>query len=283
MPWDYLRIALFYGPVWFVICLTLAIYLRAGSVIYQKHRELHSISGIESFGTDTQPYAPLVTHASIQVTSEIACFAPVHRSLSTNDVPTRSFMASSFRPYSVTVEGGPIDPFSMLQNLGESSAPIQDPSGPWPNPSPLRTEVSAKSARREFRDSYAQRGKAIEASSAAWAYTKYAMLFFIALLVTWVGGYTQLTQFNSAQRPSLIWYRFPPRSTEYTRSLAPTTSRSGSTMRRVLCFLCRGSGIVLFMCPSRGRRLKRYSGICGAPQRSCETFSCLPCQAITRA
>ncbi|KAJ5187834.1 hypothetical protein N7449_010828 [Penicillium cf. viridicatum] len=186
LPWDYLRIAVFYGPVWFVIALTFAIYLRAGSVIYQKHRELCNLSGIESLGSDTQPNAPLVTHAGIQITSEIACFAPVHRSLSASDVPTRSFTASSFTPYSVTVEGGPMYPFSMLQSLEESSAPIQGPSRPWPDPSPLRSEVSAKMARRECGDSYTQRRRATEASCAAWAYTKYAMLFFIALLVTWV-------------------------------------------------------------------------------------------------
>ncbi|KAJ6086412.1 hypothetical protein N7467_005326 [Penicillium canescens] len=186
LPWDYLRIAVFYGPVWFVISLTFAIYLRAGSVIYQKRRELRNLSGIESFGSDNQPDAPLITPARIQVTSEIACFAPVHRSLSASDVPTRSFTASSFSPYSVRIEGGPIDPFRMPQNLEESSAPIQGPSHPRPDPSPLGTELCLKSAQHECRDSYAQRRKAIEASSAAWVYTKYAMLFFIALLVTWV-------------------------------------------------------------------------------------------------
>ncbi|CAG7934714.1 unnamed protein product [Penicillium salamii] len=186
LPWDYLRIAVFYGPVWFVIFLTFAIYLRAGSVIYKKHRELRNLSGIESLGSDTQPDGPLVTHAGIQITSEIACFVPVHRSLSARDVPTRSFTASSFTPCSIPPEGGPIDSFSMLQNLEESSSPIQDSCRPWPDPSPLRAEVSAKAARHECGDSYTQRRKAIEASCAAWAYTKYAMLFFIALLVTWV-------------------------------------------------------------------------------------------------
>ncbi|KAJ5496874.1 hypothetical protein N7463_008861 [Penicillium fimorum] len=183
LPWDYLRIATFYGPVWFIICLTFAIYLRAGSIIYQKHRELRNL---ESFSSDTHSDAPLVTHAGIQVTSEIAYSAPVHQSLSTSDAPTCSFTASSFSPYSVTVEGGLIDPFSMAQNLGETSAPIQDSSRPWEDISLPRTEVSAKAARRERGDSYARRRKATEASFAMWAYTKYAMLFFIALLVTWV-------------------------------------------------------------------------------------------------
>ncbi|KAJ5367197.1 hypothetical protein N7541_001138 [Penicillium brevicompactum] len=185
LPWDYLRIAVFYGPVWLVISLTFAIYLRAGSVIYQKHCELRNLSGIESVDSDTQPDGPLVTHAGIQITSEIACLAPLHRSLSASDVPTRSFTASSFTPYSIPSEGGPIDSFSMLQNI-ESSTPIQDPSRPWPDPSSLRVEVSTKAARPECGDSYTQRRKATEASCAAWAYTKYAMLFFIALLVTWV-------------------------------------------------------------------------------------------------
>ncbi|KAJ6191380.1 hypothetical protein N7519_001401 [Penicillium mononematosum] len=205
LPWDYLRIAVFYGPVWFVIFLTFSIYLRAGSVIYQKHRELRNLSGIESLGSDTQPDAPLVIRSGIHVTSEFACLAPVHRPVSASDFPTRSFTVSSFSPYSVSIEGGPVDPFSMLHGPGESSAPTQGLSRPQSDPTPLRTEGSPKSARHEGGDSYAQRRKATEASSAAWAYTKYAMLFFIALLVTWVGGYIlNSIQFNAASKSNLV-------------------------------------------------------------------------------
>jgi hypothetical protein len=186
LPWDYLRIAVFYGPVWFVILLTFTIYLRAGSVIYQKHRELRNFSGIDSLGSNTQPDAPLVISSGIHVTSEFTCLPPVHRPVSSSDFPTRSFTVSSFSPYSVSIEGGPIDPFNILHDLEESSSPTQCLSRPQSDPTPIRTERSPKSARHESGDSSAQRWKATEASSAAWAYTKYAILFFIALLVTWV-------------------------------------------------------------------------------------------------
>ncbi|CAG8006878.1 unnamed protein product, partial [Penicillium nalgiovense] len=205
LPWDYLRIAVFYGPVWFVIFLTFTIYLRAGSVIYQKHRELRNLSGIESLGSDTQPDAPLVIRSGIHVTSEVAYLAPVHQPVSASDFPTRNFTVSSFTPYSVSIEGGLIDSFSMLHDPEESSAPTQGLSRPQSGPTPLRTEGSPKSARHEGGDSYAQRRKATEASSAAWAYTKYAMLFFIALLVTWVGGYIlNSIQFNAAPKSNLV-------------------------------------------------------------------------------
>ncbi|CAP97005.1 hypothetical protein NUH16_008623 [Penicillium rubens] len=184
-PWDYLRIAVFYGPVWFVIFLTFTIYLRAGSVIYQRHRELRNLSGIESLGSDTQPDAPLV-RSGTHVTNVFASLAPTHRPVSASDFPTRSFTVSSSSPYSGSVEDGPIDPFSIQHDPEESSAPTQGLSRPQSDPITLRTEGSLKSARHEGGDSHTQRWKAAEASSAAWAYAKYAILFFIALLVTWV-------------------------------------------------------------------------------------------------
>ncbi|KAJ5176489.1 uncharacterized protein N7482_002366 [Penicillium canariense] len=169
LPWDYLRIAIFYGPVWFVISLTFAIYLRAGTVIYQKRRQLRALQDIDSLDTVTQPDAPLVRLASIQVTSEIACST-----------------STTFAPYSVTIEGGTMDPISRCQNSEELFAPVQG-SSPWPSPPPLRSKLLVKTSRSEEIDAYSQRrATATENTSAAWAYTKYAMLFFIALLVTWV-------------------------------------------------------------------------------------------------
>jgi hypothetical protein len=51
--------AVFYGPVWFVIFLTFTIYLRAGSVIYQRHRELRNLSGEAASGEITGRYGPV--------------------------------------------------------------------------------------------------------------------------------------------------------------------------------------------------------------------------------
>ncbi|KAJ5304373.1 uncharacterized protein N7443_004033 [Penicillium atrosanguineum] len=185
VPWDFLRIAVFYGPVWFVISLTFAIYLRAGSVIYQKRRQLRGVGGIDSIDSDIHPVMKL---AGIQVTSEIACSSPERHSTSSTEIqPARSFNASSFCPYSVTIEGGPLDPIRGLQHAG--AIPPHGPAfSSRPSSSPLRTEILPMNARSGVLDSFASQRRAVatEANSAACAYTKYAMLFFIALLVTWV-------------------------------------------------------------------------------------------------
>jgi hypothetical protein len=203
LKWDFLRIALFYGPVWFVISLTFAIYLRAGSSIYQKRRELRALSGLETLDTELAIARdlPHVRLAGIQVTSEIACSTPQRCSVAVPDVdvdidvprPARSFSSSNISPYSVTIEGGMIDPITMYQNSEEQLSSIHASSS-RKNSSLLHSEMSMSMSLRTCRsdgvetyETYSQRrGMKREATSAVWAYTKYAMLFFIALLVTWV-------------------------------------------------------------------------------------------------
>ncbi|CAG8215701.1 unnamed protein product [Penicillium nalgiovense] len=167
VQWSFLRIAIFYGPVWLIISLTFAIYLRAGTVIYQKRRQLRNLGGIDS---DPVPESPFAMLTGIQVTREIACSTPERRSLSEGNA--RGLPSATFRAYSVTIEGG-----STANTLQDSRSKI--------GPSPLQRENSGKTARPDGQDS--RRSTSTEASSATWAYTKYAMLFFIALLVTWVG------------------------------------------------------------------------------------------------
>ncbi|KAJ5482520.1 hypothetical protein N7475_001332 [Penicillium sp. IBT 31633x] len=167
VQWDFLRIAVFYGPVWFVISLTFAIYLRAGTVIYQKRRQLREVGDIDP---DIAPESPFAMLTGIQVTREIACSTPERRSLSENTA--RGMPSAAFRAYSVTIEGG-----STASTLQETNSRI--------GLSPLQREHSNKTGRSDMPDSQ-RRSISTEASSATWAYTKYAMLFFIALLVTWV-------------------------------------------------------------------------------------------------
>lgn len=168
VQWSFLRIAIFYGPVWLIISLTFAIYLRAGTVIYQKRRQLRNLGGIDS---DLVPESPFAMLTGIQVTREIACFTPERRSLSEGDAS--GLPSNAFRAYSVTIEGG-----STANTLQKSSSKTDS--------SPLQQENFGKTGRPDGADSQ-RRSTSTEASSATWAYTKYAMLFFIALLVTWVG------------------------------------------------------------------------------------------------
>ncbi|KAJ5461104.1 uncharacterized protein N7458_002656 [Penicillium daleae] len=191
LPWDILRIGVFYGPVWFVISLTFAIYLRAGSVIYEKRRQLRALDNIDSLDTETATHAPLVNLAGIQVTSEIACSRPERRSIAAPEVhvpvpvpvPVRSFSLPTFTPYSVSIEGGMMDPISMHQNSEEQLPPIHASRAKL---DPRMSITSSSKCRSEGVERHSQRRGSNEPISAAWAYTKYAMLFFIALLVTWV-------------------------------------------------------------------------------------------------
>ncbi|KAJ5775912.1 uncharacterized protein N7511_000923 [Penicillium nucicola] len=174
IPWDFLRIAIFYGPVWFVISLTFAIYLRAGSVIYQKRRQLRNLGGIDSLDPYFVPsVSPFATLAGIQVTREIACYSPEQRYPSTSG--PHGLPSPSFKPYSVTIQGGSSGdvPLSSEHNSRLTSFPPQK-------------DGQFKAGRVDMDSASQRRSLATEANSAAWAYTKYAMLFFIALLVTWV-------------------------------------------------------------------------------------------------
>ncbi|CAG7944112.1 unnamed protein product [Penicillium salamii] len=167
IKWDFLRIATFYGPVWLIVSLTFAIYLRAGVVIYQKRRQLRNIGGIDSLDIDI-PESPFAMLTGIQVTREIACSTPERRSISAESA--RGLPSAGFRSYTVTIEGG-----SQQNKFQRPSSQIV--------PGPLQKETTVKT-RPDVVDS--QRRLTTETNSATWAYYKYAMLFFIALLVTWV-------------------------------------------------------------------------------------------------
>lgn len=210
IPWDFLRIALFYGPVWFVISLTFAIYLRAGSVIYEKRRQLRNIGGTDSLDADlVPPLSPFATLAGIQVTREIACYTPEQRSLSSDS----SFGLTSFKPYSVTIQGGTSGDIPL--SLEHSSRPARCQLQRYGHPRAGRADVDSVSQRRSI---------ATEASSAAWAYTKYAMLFFIALLVTWVCGIV-IPGFSLYIFTLLYANYSSPGPIHYKQSILPRSSR----------------------------------------------------------
>ncbi|RLL99076.1 hypothetical protein CFD26_107167 [Aspergillus turcosus] len=166
LPWDFLRIAVFYGPVWFVISLTFAIYLRAGRVIFQKRRQLAEAGCSDSSGDIDSPMDPAFPKKTeIHVTSEITHTGSEFDRLNRLIIASASYIPhrylSPYSPYTVTIEGG-------------SASGNND-------------NVPMQTLRRSQHDPYAQRRAAAkDVNSAAWAYTKYAILFFIALLVTWV-------------------------------------------------------------------------------------------------
>ena len=172
--WDYLRLAVFYGPVWFVIFLTLGIYARTGRVIYRKRRELEQLGTIESNidienisieNVDLEtPLAQTVSKVTrVHITSELSndCEASGSNRDSSLPTTTPTNIRPPYDPYSITIEGG-----ARIERNGS---------------------VGYETARYDEQQWLAQR-RALgpDASQAAWVYTKYAMLFFIALIITWV-------------------------------------------------------------------------------------------------
>lgn len=166
---------MFYGPVWLIIILTLVIYVRAGKVIYQKRRQLREFDGsIDSSFEIGNPFEPssFTKVTEIQVTAESAIAATRIPSLARDSIGSRlqrPFKTVPYSPYSVSIEAG--GAFDKL-------------SGPT---------TTLKSIKNELLDLAPQRHAMMaEANSAAWAYTKYALLFFIVLLVTWVSFFSRL-------------------------------------------------------------------------------------------
>ncbi|QKX53009.1 uncharacterized protein TRUGW13939_00080 [Talaromyces rugulosus] len=178
-PWDVLRIAVFYGPTWFIILLTFTIYIRVGLHIYRNRRLLHNFSSADQQGTIDSAFE---IHASkvVRITSEAAhangpkdttaqAHGHGHGDLESERI---SGAAENYVRYSVTVERGD----------GIPMAPIKQPVPP--------ASAAGQNARNAL------------TSAAAWAYCKYAILYFIALLVTWVPS--TINRVYSLARPNSV-------------------------------------------------------------------------------
>ncbi|BCS27532.1 putative cAMP receptor-like protein [Aspergillus puulaauensis] len=166
--WDILRIALFYGPVWFVIFVTLAIYARIGKLVWRRRRQLKEAGGLDTTIDVSIPDDPPFSKITeIRITREDA--APFHLEEAGPSIGHNSsfaYIQSSHRPYSVNVQAGIALPAEVqLETIRSDISPDSRP----PDDEPYHHSRTAS-----------------EVNAATWAYTKYAMLFFVALLVTWV-------------------------------------------------------------------------------------------------
>ncbi|KAL1962929.1 hypothetical protein VTN77DRAFT_9025 [Rasamsonia byssochlamydoides] len=164
VPWDILRIAVFYGPVWFVIIVTFTIYIRAGKDIFKKRRQLQNISSADPSTVVDNPFENQGSKVTeIHITTEAADSVPKDSVQISSDAKggQRGSGANVYNAYSVTVESG--------DGYDRNAIPMQKIE--------RLTGAGATQPRRPTK---------ADANAAAWAYCKYAMLYFVALLVTWV-------------------------------------------------------------------------------------------------
>lgn len=151
-----------------VILVTFFIYIRAGSEIYRKRKQLRNFSS-----ADPEPgFAPDSNGSSktteIFVTSEAADIAlkPV------GTIPPRRDSESASRApgaYSVTISSKKC---RRLQSDGDITLPIQTNVSILPATTTIRANADCR-----HND---------ELNNAAWSYTKCAILFFTAILITWI-------------------------------------------------------------------------------------------------
>ncbi|KAL6715886.1 hypothetical protein ACLMJK_006847 [Lecanora helva] len=173
IEWVAFRIALLYAPAWCCIFIAFSIYVIAGREIFKKRKQLRA------FGSPCRPAVAQVENpfmsyktTEIHITSEIAPMASylsdapdvslgfenVKGGLGATSRPSPSRLPSDtskgYNQYTVEIRSTPVSPRCEVP----------------PPPKALSRNNRA----------------AMDANTAAWAYTKVALLFFISLLVTWV-------------------------------------------------------------------------------------------------
>ncbi|KAI1405662.1 family A G protein-coupled receptor-like protein [Hypoxylon fuscum] len=169
--WDVFRIATFYGPIWLVILITMFIYIRAGGEIYKKRKQLRNF-GASSSGHDPEPLTmddPFsVKTTEVTVTSESAA---EDGNNGIDLAPLGRFNFQKKTAYSVTISSDKKGNDKTQQV--DFDLPVQNNVPPTPSSATKRGKTQKRRAN-------------YEASNAAWSYSKCAILFFTALLVTWI-------------------------------------------------------------------------------------------------
>ncbi|KAI0006946.1 hypothetical protein F4779DRAFT_594368 [Xylariaceae sp. FL0662B] len=157
--WDAFRIITFYGPVAVSILVTFFIYIRAGRDIYNKRKQLRTF-GASSSGHGSEPLTmddpQSVKTTEVKVTSEAA---------EEMDLGILGRVTPDFNPqkqaYTVTISAKPDE--------REPHVTVEDDARP----------KTARGMTQKRRANF-------EANNATWSYSKCAILFFTALLVTWI-------------------------------------------------------------------------------------------------
>ena len=237
IKWDFLRILFLYGWIWYAtqpstsrffiltiprlaIVFAFAVYVKAGLVIWHKRRHLNGFLN----PLNENPFAGIIT-TDITVTTSDFCPTKAHEldgSMPHEPPPARPATTQ------LTPADG-IDHYSVTVNV--------DPQKKSPQPAILRMRSLTREAAND------------EINAEAWLYARVAILFYFALLITWV---RILFHANSAYLPKaedtnmrifFFWHRFHLVLTVCTPLRLRITSTSVSITSRPSSSRFRLSGI----------------------------------------
>ncbi|RFU24869.1 hypothetical protein B7463_g11469, partial [Scytalidium lignicola] len=184
--WDIWRILTFYGPVWVVILITILIYVRTGSEIYKRRRQLRTFSsGPPDVSLVTQIGDPFTSMKTTEITvtteqvdtesSDSIDLQKLGRTAS-QPYPTRPNVGpKGNNAYTVSISTDQQQTTKFGEKLDVISPVTGNPSTPI-IPGIPTTEMPTRTVRNA----------AMDANRAAWSYTKVAILFFVAMMVTWI-------------------------------------------------------------------------------------------------
>ncbi|KAL7796138.1 putative G-protein coupled receptor protein [Trichoderma ceciliae] len=201
--WDILRLAAFYAPMWACIILTFAIYIRAGRTIYKVRKQVYVFhsSDLDPISADEIMTSIPSTDATLtmETMSDPDPTKPGHN-ISQPSYTAGSSSEIATGPHSVHIATNR----SNLSNQsdGTQSTYYYSSSPPHRGSNLPRPNVSHSVAARAFRSI---RRRNHERDNAAWSYTKCALLFFTAMLITWIPSSANrlysLTHHNSVSVP----------------------------------------------------------------------------------
>ncbi|PNY26826.1 Cyclic AMP receptor 2 [Tolypocladium capitatum] len=162
---EYLRFASFYGPIWVVILITFSIYIRAGRTILENRKELREFESNIDLTSVNDEDASTTKRTEVSITAEASGSGPMAgRDPSWGDYMVRVSADNHISPG--------IDVASPVHSktIYEHTSTLQlEPTRP-------QTSTRRNSARR----------RSFEFKSAAWSYSKCALLYFTSSLITWI-------------------------------------------------------------------------------------------------
>lgn len=146
IKWVILRIALVYIPAWIAILVSFTLYAISGHEIFQKRQQLRAFHDSPPLSVEVANPFTSFKTTEVEITRELA------------SLPSRNH-----------------DPYTVKISASTKSPAFSDVA---------TTEdlTSTSAVAKQYRSNRA----AMEANTAAWGYTKVALLFFVSLLITWV-------------------------------------------------------------------------------------------------
>ncbi|KAL8895886.1 MAG: hypothetical protein Q9207_007967 [Kuettlingeria erythrocarpa] len=154
--WAFLRLATAHSNGRICIAVSFTLYIMAGRKIFRKRAELRAFRQPSRASVD-EPFSGFKT-TEVCVSSELAGFSIPGPPGNCFDAANPASLPKGYEQYSANINSSP-------------------PSTAF-DPSP-RTSSQSTTAYKRYK-------AALDANTAAWGYTKVALLFFVSLCVTWI-------------------------------------------------------------------------------------------------